>query len=188
MTNPQKTIYINFLDGIDPIKVNKFISFTVDAIKQHDPTEIYYLISSNGGDVDSGFALYNFMVSLQGKITVSMHNIGSIDSIANVIFMGGQKRYAAPNASFLFHGVSMNFNAPQNRTQIKESLSRIVGMENRIGTTISQNSKLTEPELEILFRQGEGKDINFALDKGIIHEIKVPSVPLGSIHLAMNFV
>jgi len=47
MSDPQKTVYINFFDSIDPVKVNKFINFTVDAIKQHDPTEIYYFISSN---------------------------------------------------------------------------------------------------------------------------------------------
>jgi len=37
-----KTIYINFFDGINPTTVNKFIQFTVDAINQHSPTEIYY--------------------------------------------------------------------------------------------------------------------------------------------------
>jgi ATP-dependent protease ClpP protease subunit len=141
MSDPQKTVYINFFDGIDPAKVNKFIHFTVDAIKQHNPTEIYYFISSNGGDVDSGFTLYNFLVSLQSKITISMHNIGTIDSIANVIFMGGQKRYAAPNASFLYHGIVMNFNAGgYGRTILKENLSRLDGMETRMADTISKNS------------------------------------------------
>ena len=188
MTVPEKTIYINFFDVIDLTKVNKFIQFCTDAIKQHDPTEVYFFIASNGGDVDSGFVLYNYLISLQGKLTVVTHNTGSIDSIANVIFMGGQKRYAAPNASFLFHGVSMNFNGPQSKTAIKESLSRLDGMENRIAETVSKNSKLTEAELKILFQQGEGKDVNFALDKGIINEVKIPSVPHGSIHLAMTFV
>jgi ATP-dependent protease ClpP protease subunit len=184
----QKTIYINFFDNIDPVKVNRFIQFCTDVIKQHDPSELYFLIASNGGDVDSGFVLYNYLISLQSKLTVTMHNTGTIDSIANVIFMSGQRRYAAPNAAFLFHGVAMNFTGPQSRTTLKESLSRIIGMENRIGLTISQNSKLTEEELEILFRQGEGKDVNFALEKGIIHEIKSPAVPPGAIHLAMTFV
>lgn len=183
-----KTIYINFFDGIDPIKVNKFISFTVDAIKQHDPTEIYYFISSNGGDVDSGFVRYNFLISLQSKLTITMHNTGSIDSIANVIFAAGQKRFAAPNASFLFHGVSMNMQGGVSRTILKESLSRLEGMENRIAHTVSKHSKLTEAELTSLFQQGEGKDVTFAVNKEIIQEIKVPSVPHGSIHLAMTFV
>lgn len=183
-----KTIYINFFDGIDPTKVNKFIQFTTDVIIQHDPKELYFFIASNGGDVDSGFVLYNFLISLQSKITITMHNTGTIDSIANVIFAGGQNKFAAPNTSFLYHGVSMNFNTPQNRTALKESLSRLEGMENRIAQTVSKHSKLTADELTELFKQGEGKDVNFALDKEINQEIKVPSVPHDSVHLAMNFV
>ncbi len=183
-----KTIYINFFDAINQSTVNKFIKFTTDAIQQHNPTEIYYFISSNGGDVDSGFVLYNFLIALQGKIKITMHNTGTIDSIANVIFAGGQDKFAAPNAAFLYHGVSMNFTTPQNRTALKESLSRLEGMENRIAQTLSKHSNLTEIELTELFRQGEGKDVNFALDKEIIQEIKVPSVPAGAAHLVMTFV
>jgi len=183
-----KTVYINFFDGIDPIKVNKFIQFTTEVINQHNPTELYFFITSNGGDVDSGFVLYNFLVSLQGRLKITMHNTGTIDSIANVIFIAGQNRFAAPNASFLFHGVSMNFGGGQNRTALKEALSRLEGMENRIATTVSKHSKLTEGELTALFQQGEGKDVNFALEKEIIQEIRIPSVPHGAIHLAMTFV
>ena len=125
----EKTVYINFFDGIDPIKVNKFIQFTTEVIRQHDPSELYFFISSNGGDVDSGFVLYNFLISLQTKLKVTMHNTGTIDSIANVIFVAGQNRFAAPNASFLFHGVSMNMQGAVSRTTLKESLSRLEGME-----------------------------------------------------------
>jgi ATP-dependent protease ClpP protease subunit len=182
-----QTVYINFFDGIDPIKVNKFIQFTTEVIRQHNPQELYFFVASNGGDVDSGFVLYNFLISLQSKMKITMHNTGTIDSIANVMFMAGQNRYAASNASFLFHGVSMNFNGGQNRTALKEALSRLEGMENRIAQTVSKHSKLTETELTSLFQQGEGKDVNFALNKEIIHEIKLPSVPQGAIHLTMTF-
>lgn len=184
-----KTIYINFFDGINPTTVNKFIKFTVDSITQHNPTDIYYFISSNGGDVDSGFTLYNFLISLQSKINITMHNIAQVDSIANVIFMGGQKRLAAPNSAFLFHGIVMNFNAGGvNRASLKENLSRLDSMETRMADTISKHTKLTTAELESLFKQGESRDVNFALAKEIIHEIKVPALPKDSIHLAMSFV
>ena len=83
----------------------------------------------------------------------------------------------------------MNFNAGgQGRTSLKESLSRLDGMETRMAQTISENTDLTEAELKDFFQQGEGKDVNFALSKGVIHEIKIPSIPKGSIHLAMSFV
>lgn len=183
----KKTVYINFFDGIDPIKVNKFIQFTTEVISIHNPTELYYFISSSGGDVDSGFVLYNFLISLQEKLTITMHNTGTIDSIANVVFVGANERFSAPNASFLFHGVSMNIQGACSRTALKEHLSRLEGMENRIAHTVSKHSKLTEPELTALFQQGEGKDVNFALDKGIIQSIKVPSIPAEAIHLAMTF-
>jgi ATP-dependent protease ClpP protease subunit len=183
----EKIIYINFFDSIDPIKVNKFIQFTTEIIDLHEPSELYFFIASNGGDVDSGFVLYNFLVSLQSKLSVTMHNTGTIDSIANVVFAAGQNRYAAPNSSFLFHGVSINMQGGVSRTILKESLSRLEGMENRIAHTVSRHSKLTEFELTSLFNQGEGKDVQFALSKEIIQEIKLPTVPKGAIHLAMNF-
>ncbi|MEE8514626.1 MAG: hypothetical protein V3S73_07920, partial [Gammaproteobacteria bacterium] len=114
---------------------------------------------------------------------------GTIDSIANVIFLAGQKRYAAPNASFLYHGIVMNFNAGgYGRTFLKENLSRLDGMETRMAETISKKSKLTKEELKEFFQQGEGKDVEFALSKEVIHEIKIPSIPQGAIHLAMSFV
>lgn len=185
----QKTVYINFYDAIDLVKVNKFILFTTDLINKHNPTELYYFFSSKGGDVDAGFTLYNFLVSLQSKLIVTIHNIGTVDSIANIIFVAAQKRYAAPNASFLFHGISLNFNAaPQGRTAIKENLSMLDGMESRMAATLTKNTKMTEEEIKILFHQGEGKDVKFALEKGIISEIKTPSIPKGELHFAMSFV
>src|SRR4051812_32058255 len=135
----QNTLYINFFDGINPTTVNKFIKFTVDAINQYAPAEVYFLISSGGGDVDSGFTLYNFLVSLRGRIKVTMHNIGQIDSIANVVFLAGQDRFAAPNSSFLFHGILMNVSTGgQSRTTLKEFISRLDSMETRMAETISQ--------------------------------------------------
>jgi hypothetical protein len=47
---------------------------------------------------------------------------------------------------------------------------------------------LTTAELKDFFQQGEGKDVNYALAKEVIHEIKTPAVPQGVVHLAMSFV
>ena len=187
MTN-SKTLYINFFDAIDLVKVNKFIQFTTEAIKHYNPTELYYLISSSGGDVDAGFVLYNYLTSLHGQLNISMHNIGTIDSIANVIFLAGNKRYAAPNASFLFHGIMINLQGTFNMSALKEHLSRLEIRENRIAETMSKHTKLTQDELMVLFKHGEGKDGQYALTKEVVHEIKEPSIPQGSVHLAMSFV
>ena len=63
-----KTIYIHFFDGIDLVKVNRFIQFTTEAIAMHQPTEVYFLMASNGGDVDSGFVLYNYLSPFKASL------------------------------------------------------------------------------------------------------------------------
>jgi ATP-dependent protease ClpP protease subunit len=56
-----------------------------------------------------------------------MHNTGAIDSIATVIFHAADERYAAPHASFLFHGITWNFDQGQTlyRNEIEEIRSVI---------------------------------------------------------------
>jgi len=60
--------------------------------------------------VRDGVTLYNFIRSLPVKTI--MHNIGIIDSIANVVFLAANERYANPSSSFLFHGVGFDVNQP----------------------------------------------------------------------------
>lgn len=186
MSTEQKTVYITFVGGIDKALVNKFITFCNNAVVEHKPGELYFMLASHGGDVDSGFVLYNYLQALQGGLKVTMHNIGNIDSIANVIFLSGGQRFASPNASFHFHGVAMNVSGAMNRNALRETLSRCEGMEHRIMKTINTRSKLSTETLEGLFSQGEGKDVAFALEHDIIEAIREPAIPAGAVHLVMN--
>lgn len=181
-----KTVYITVFEDINVAKVKKWITACTQVIEVHKPMDLYFLFASTGGEVDAGFVLYNYLVSLQQHVAITMHNTGLINSMANVVFMAGQKRYAAPNASFLYHGIKANMNGEMNIVHLREMISSMEGMEKRISQTISGKSKMTEDELKELFHQGQAKDVQFALDKGIIHEIKVPSVPPDSIMLTLN--
>ena len=64
-------------------------------------------LSSEGGNMTAGFALYFFLKSL--PIPLTTHNVGSIQSIAVVIFLAGQKRYAYPGTRFLVHPLNWGF-------------------------------------------------------------------------------
>jgi ATP-dependent Clp protease protease subunit len=107
-----------------------------------------------------------------------MHNIGSVDSIATVIFLAGKERYANPNSSFLFHGIAQSFNEKTSLTvfQFKELLSNIEQDQAKITNIITQYTKITVEELNNLFMQGEAKTPEFALEKGFISEIKPLSI------------
>jgi ATP-dependent Clp protease protease subunit len=171
------TVYVNFHSGISEAVVNKLMAACVEVLAKTKPDASYFLFASGGGAVDAGIVLYNFLRALPCKVI--MHNTGAIDSIATVIFHAADERYAAPHASFLFHGVTWTFNLAQtvHRNQIEEIRSVIVESENKIAKLISGRCGLSEDDIRKLFLQGETKNASWALEKGIIQKILEPKVP-----------
>ncbi|TFW32463.1 ClpP family protease [Massilia horti] len=74
---------------------------------QSGASEIALHMSSEGGNMTAGFALHFFLKSLPLPLTT--HNIGSVESVAVVIFLAGQKRYACPGTRFLVHPLHWGF-------------------------------------------------------------------------------
>lgn len=181
----QETVYLVFHDGINEQSVNRFMDFTSKAIAQYQPKQLYFLFSSGGGFVNSGVALYNYLRALPQETI--MHNMGSIDSIANAIFLPGKKRFASPASAFLLHGISWTFQqgSTLSYTQMQETLSQFDAAEQLTAKIIGEHTRLTAEEVRGLFRQGESKNPEFALEKGMIDEIREariqPGAPLHSI-------
>lgn len=186
MDIPLNTIFINYFDVIDQKKVKGLMAIVSDVIAQMKPNCLYFLISSSGGDVNAGVVLYNFLRAL--PIEIRMHNTGTIDSIANVIFLAGEKRYASVHSAFLFHGIQMNFPAQVglSHNQLNEVLSRIQTDESKIRGIITDRTSLTEAEISDLFVQGQSKDPTFAIGKGVIHEIIDASIPKDAPVITVN--
>lgn len=177
---PSGVFYINYFDAITESKVRGLMALCTQILAQVKPAHLYIALSSPGGNVAAGITLYNFLKAL--PIEITMHNIGSVDSIATVIFMAGVKRYACQHSRFLFHGVVFGLPKDQNfnSAQMKEHLSSLEQDEGRIKELITEKSELTAGELDSLFRQGETKDPTFALQKRIIHDIRDFSIPEGA--------
>ena len=95
-------IYINGQIGAnkDEVGIN-----LIDVIRQvqSQPLATSYdvHINSNGGYVEVGFDIYDYLKSL----TVPVNTIGEgiVASIATVVFMAGTTRTIAPNAKFMIH-------------------------------------------------------------------------------------
>ncbi len=181
-----ETIYVNYFDGIDESKAKAFMAICSDIVAKQKPKTIYFLFSSNGGGVNAGITLYNFLRAL--PVEIVMHNVGSIDSIANVIFMAASKRYAAVHSSFLFHGITWGFGAGASLTfnQLTETLSVFKREEDKIASILAERTKMSEAEIRELFRQGESKDLQFAVDRGVIHEIRAATIPENAPLITVN--
>src|SRR5713226_2736050 len=181
-----ETIYVNYFDIINEAKTKALMAICSDIVAKQKPKTIYFLFSSTGGSVNAGITLYNFLKAL--PVEIVMHNTGSIDSIATVIFLAASKRYAARHSTFLFHGINWNFPQAASLTfsQLQENLSRFKQEEAKIAGIIAERCKLTEKEIRELFFQGESKNLEFAIEKDIIHDIRDPAVPNNAPLISVN--
>jgi len=180
----EKTFYVYYYDDIDAGRVKTIMGIVSGIITQEKPTSLYFLFASRGGHVDAGVTLYNFLKSLPLKII--MHNIGVINSIANVIFVAGSERYAAPHTTFLFHGAASQLNGIFSLPQINEIRDSLHKDHNTIAGIICDNTTITQEEIKKLFAQGETKDVQFALEKGIINEVKAVQIPQNALFISIN--
>lgn len=69
--------------------------------KQPTATSFEVYINSEGGVVDTGYDIYNYLKSL--GLPVTTIGSGMVASIATVIFMAGTKRLVTPNTEFMIH-------------------------------------------------------------------------------------
>jgi ATP-dependent protease ClpP protease subunit len=184
---PTGTFYVNFFDEINDQTVRGLMALCSDIIGKAKPAALYFGFSSPGGSVAAGITLYNFLKGL--PVELIMHNTGSVDSIATAIFLAAGKRYACPHSKFLFHGVGMGFprDSRFNRSQLREYLSGLENDETRIRELVVERTKLSGSELIDLFTQGEAKDTTYALEKGVISEIKPFEIPTGTPFITANF-
>ena len=182
-----QVVYVTYYDVINEQKAKAFMEACAQIIAQATPSQLYFMFSSTGGSVDAGVVLYNYLRAL--PLPVIMHNIGSIDSIANVVFLAADERYAAPQATFLFHGVQWGFGQGAQLTwnQLQEVVGRFKGDEAKIINIVSERTSVTPEELKELFHQGETKDLTFAQGKGIIKAVREAKVPQGAPLFALNF-
>jgi ATP-dependent protease ClpP protease subunit len=162
--------YINFFVDITDKSVRQVMNVCSNLLdppkasqranKIDRPDSICLSISSSGGNVDSGIALYNFIRSLP---------------IEN-------RRYAVENSSFFLHGISKPYQGSVdgfslNRAQLLEALNVLEGGEVTMRKIIAERTLLTDEELTSMFNVGTKETPELALAQGIIHKIRELKLP-----------
>lgn len=173
-----KNIFISFVQPVDSVTVNSILKICNEAVRLGHET-ITLLISSQGGGMEVGFALYNQLIGLPVELTT--YNIGSINSVANIIFLAGKKRLATPSATFLFHETYWNLpGATQLRfQQVNEISESLKAEDDRVKNVILSHSKMEREYLNKLIGKGSTLDANEALKNGIVHEIRELDISKG---------
>lgn len=177
-TPPRPVQYIVFTADVQAIQAAKLRNALAQA--SNAGYDIYLIISSGGGNVFEGLSLASFMKTLPVQITT--HNIGQTDSIANVIFAAGTRRYANTHASFLFHGVSMHYEKIDLiESQIQEQYLQVKRLRENIAEAFASYTGLSLADAQTLMVSGATiLGAQEALSKTIIHEVRDATIPPGS--------
>jgi ATP-dependent protease ClpP protease subunit len=181
-----ETYYVSFSAEINPFTTESLLSVMANLVNQKAKT-VHLLMSTPGGMVMNGLNLYNMLVGMPFELIT--HNVGNVDSIGNAIFLAGSKRYATPHSTFMFHGVGFDV-GPKERLEeknLRERLDSLLSDQNRIGSIITQRTKIGKEEVDKLFREAQTKDATFAVSSGIIHDIKDVHIPPGGPVIALVF-
>jgi len=170
-------VYINFNLEINSASTQAFFKIIQKQLSK-GMGKLNLLISSPGGNVDPGIAIYNFLKGL--PIEVSIHNYGSCDSIAALIFCAGKSRYTVNNSRFLIHGIGITIqNQRFNESQLNETLDSIKNQRETISKILAKecNKKLEDVENDML--KGIILNPQEAIKYGLVTEIKDELIPKG---------
>lgn len=174
-----KTKYIVFTADIQTMQSARLRQIITDCINQKYE-ELYFLISSGGGNVFEGLSLAAYISALPMKTI--MHNIGQVDSVATAIFASGKERIGSKNASFIFHGVSMNLEKNTLvESQLKELYDGSRKLKEDIVRGISAYTGIEISKIQALMIDGSViLTAEEAKTKGFISSIKEPNIPINA--------
>lgn len=95
---------IHLFDDIEQHTVSKVIKGIQLMLVKNKEMPINIYINSFGGDVYSGFGLFDFIRSLD--VEVHMYVVGTAMSAASIILMSGDYRYMYENSKIMLHSAS----------------------------------------------------------------------------------
>lgn len=143
-------------------------------------TALTILFSSEGGSVEDGFSLYGFLSALPLELT--MHNIGAVTSIATVVFLAGDRRYASQNTLFYVHDETWSLAAQEyTNTKLHEFPLLLDSGRNRAKSIFKLRTKIDQSVLEgpDFFKEPAVYEPSVAKTAGIIDEIQDAAIPYG---------
>ena len=173
------TIYLAFAHMLTPQSMQAVLDACERLVAKRIDS-LYLLVSTGGGSVDNGITMYNALRGMPFEVIT--HNIGNVDSMGNVLFLAGAKRYASPTARFMFHGLYTDVSG-QSRLEMKvvaERLESLEASQRKMIEIITDRTDIGGDDAFTLFKQQATKDAAWAHANGIVHEIRDLRLPSGA--------
>lgn len=140
-----------------------------------EPIELY--INSTGGEVSSGFAVYQF-VTKQMKAPVNTIAIGIAASMAAILYLAGTERTMYEGTTIMIHDPSSISAAFEKPEQLKERLDMLEDIKDMSCRIIAERTGHTYNEIAELMK----KDTYFGADEALKFGIATEIIKKGGIY------
>jgi ATP-dependent Clp protease protease subunit len=172
-----KIAYLGYCGLIDSAGVTRIAGAINTAVNgQYD--SVYLCLSSNGGYVGDGIYLYHHLRSL--PIPVTVHNTGTVASIAATLFVAGQRRLCAPHSIFMVHPVTVGGNGSMASAPLQAALDAALRDETRTESILRERTRIPEDILAARRTRDVYITAQEALQWGLVDEIGEFTLPTGN--------
>lgn len=177
---------INFTGPINASTCGQLIEKASTAVQQ-SASGLIVNIATMGGECSYGFTMYNFLLSL--PISVQTHNLGTVESMGNIVFLAGQRRTACVHSKFLFHPFHWHLQGSVDHSRMSEyamSLDYDLQLYARI---VAERTEGAEEKLETekyLIAAPRIIDPPQALACGLIQAIESPLIDAQSVTCSIH--
>lgn len=174
----QPTIaYYGFSGIIDPDGVTR-VAGAINHAVNNGYGEVYLCFSSMGGYVADGIYLYNHIRA--APIPVTMHNIGSVSSIAVAVFVAGGARFCSRHSMFMIHPTTIRPGAEGlSAERLDSTLRAALADDQRTEEILRERTSMPEDALT----SRRFKDVHIepsrALEWGLVQGVREFTLPWG---------
>ena len=185
--NKEQIIYINFIADINEKTSGLLIYLLTEQIRSGSKN-FRINLSSGGGLLFHAVAIHNFLKGLK-NVKIHTHNLGQIDSGANLIFLAGNYRTASKASTFLLHPPQMTIQS-QGPAQfsielLKEKLEGLEKDQDKMAEIIADNIGTSAKKVFQMFQDRNTFSSAEAMKLGFISKIEEfvasPGLPIFSI-------
>ncbi|ELQ13845.1 ATP-dependent Clp protease proteolytic subunit [Pseudomonas poae] len=167
---------INFTAPITASTCSQLIEKASLAV-QAQASRLVLNMATMGGECSYGFTMYNFLLSL--PIPVHTHNLGTVESMGNIIFLAGERRTACTHSKFLFHPFHWHVQGAVDHSRMSEyamSLDYDLQLYVRIVAERTQNALEPLDTEKHLIAAPRILDPQQAMTSGLIQGIEAPVI------------
>ena len=137
----RKSIYYTFTGPIDSAAASR-IAAAMNHASNEAYDHVYMAFSSLGGYVADGIFLYNLIRGISCDVTI--HNIGSVCSIASVIYAAADERLCSQHGIFMVHPTALPISDSMNVERLQASLDATLADDRRTESILRERTSIPD--------------------------------------------